>query len=238
MNYEEYINNILTNRGRKIKEECYYETHHIVPKCLGGTNDKNNLIDLYPREHFEAHRLLALENPHNCKLIYAWWNMSQCPGFTKKRESVSAEEYEEARMAFIQSISGENNRFYGKHHSEETKQKISEAKRGHKDSLETRAKKSKARLGDKNPNYGVHKYGKESSRYGTHHTEEAKTKMSEIKQGGKNPGAKPVFCEGVYYDCIKSCAEFYNVNCGTMRNWLNGCKKLPLIWQERGLKYA
>ena len=68
--YEEFINNILETRGRNGCGDEYHETHHIVPKCMGGSNDKENLIDLFAREHFEAHRLLALENPENEKLNF------------------------------------------------------------------------------------------------------------------------------------------------------------------------
>lgn len=35
-----------------------YECHHIVPKCMGGTSEKNNLVYLTLREHFIAHWLL------------------------------------------------------------------------------------------------------------------------------------------------------------------------------------
>ena len=70
--YDEYISDILNIRGRFACGEEYHERHHITPKCLGGTNDKENLIDLFAREHFEAHRLLALENLENDSLIYAW----------------------------------------------------------------------------------------------------------------------------------------------------------------------
>ena len=45
------------------------------------------------------------------------------------------------------NISGENHPMYGRHHSKETKQKISEANKGHKMSEETRQKMSKARKG-------------------------------------------------------------------------------------------
>ena len=41
----------------KIKGE-YYEKHHILPKSLGGTNDKENLVFLFAREHFLAHLML------------------------------------------------------------------------------------------------------------------------------------------------------------------------------------
>lgn len=109
MTYREFIDNILRSRGRFNCEEEYYERHHIIPKCLNGTNDENNLIDLFAREHFEAHRLLAIENPDNDKLIYAWWNMCQCKGSSQKRAIVTSEEYEEARIQYIKKISGENN---------------------------------------------------------------------------------------------------------------------------------
>lgn len=37
----------------------YVESHHIVPRSFGGTDDKSNLIDLSARGHFIAHRLLT-----------------------------------------------------------------------------------------------------------------------------------------------------------------------------------
>ena len=47
--YEEFINNILETRGRNGCGDEYHETHHIVPKCMGGSNDEDNLIDLFAR---------------------------------------------------------------------------------------------------------------------------------------------------------------------------------------------
>ena len=54
------------NRYKKLIEYCKdnptvsidYETHHIIPKCLGGTDDVNNLIKLSTRHHFLAHWIL------------------------------------------------------------------------------------------------------------------------------------------------------------------------------------
>lgn len=68
MTYENFINNILNTRGRFACGNIYHERHHILPKSLGGTDEENNLIDLFAREHFIAHKLLALENPKNYKL--------------------------------------------------------------------------------------------------------------------------------------------------------------------------
>ena len=48
MTYKEFIEDILNNRGRfNIPNGEYKERHHIIPKCLGGNNTKDNLIDLY-----------------------------------------------------------------------------------------------------------------------------------------------------------------------------------------------
>lgn len=38
--YEEFINNILETRGRFACGDEYHERHHIVPKCMGGTNEE------------------------------------------------------------------------------------------------------------------------------------------------------------------------------------------------------
>ena len=72
MTYIEFINDILKTRGRFNCGDEYCERHHILPKCMGGGNERDNLIDLYAREHFIAHKLLALENPDNIKLQLAY----------------------------------------------------------------------------------------------------------------------------------------------------------------------
>ena len=73
MTYDEFIQDIIDKRGQfGIPEGQYKERHHIVPKCLGGTNEKDNLIDLYAKEHYEAHRLLALEHKNVNQLTYSW----------------------------------------------------------------------------------------------------------------------------------------------------------------------
>ena len=115
MTYEEFINNILETRGRFACGDEYHERHHIIPRCLDGTNNEDNLIDLFAREHFEAHRLLALENPDNNKLISAWWLMSHAKGNDNQQwYELTSGEYEESRSAFVASISGENNFWYNR----------------------------------------------------------------------------------------------------------------------------
>ena len=186
LTYKEFIDNILNTRGRFACEDEYHERHHIVPKCIGGTDDENNLIDLYAREHFEAHRLLAQENPKNKGLVYAWWCMATANGkHIDGTYKLTPEEYETIRIMYSKSVTGENNPMFGKTHSMETRMKISE---NHADVS-----------GVNNPNYGKHcseetkkklsemkkgKFvGKDNPFYGKKHTEEAKQKISEKRKG-------------------------------------------------------
>lgn len=70
MNYDKIYNNLIDKaRNRTIKG--YYEEHHIIPKCMGGKDSKDNLIKLTGREHFIAHRLLTKIYPLNDSLIFA-----------------------------------------------------------------------------------------------------------------------------------------------------------------------
>lgn len=108
MIYKEFIQNILETRGRFNCGDEYHERHHIVPKCIGGTNDEENLIDLFAREHFEAHRLLALENQDNNDLVYAWSCMAFLNNNRQKRYAISAEEYEEMKILLHIARSGGN----------------------------------------------------------------------------------------------------------------------------------
>ena len=128
MTYQEFINNILSTRGRFECQDKYHERHHIIPKCLGGTNDEENLIDLYANEHYIAHELLALENPHNKGLQYALWTMSRCTKVQNNDRYIPTEEqYKNAREAFSKAMSGENSPSYGKKMTNEQKQRLSES---------------------------------------------------------------------------------------------------------------
>ena len=97
-NYNDFINNIILTRGQlQQNREKIYERHHIKPRCVGGTDDAFNLIDLTPREHYVAHMLLAQENPDNAKLVCAWHYMSIINSLA------SPEEYEASRIAIIKA---------------------------------------------------------------------------------------------------------------------------------------
>lgn len=156
MTYCEFIQNILNTRGRFSCGDEYHERHHVIPKCLGGNNNEDNLIDLYAKEHYEAHKLLALENPNNYKLQYAWISMGFLKSATtKERYLITADEYEilkklSSKLASIR-MTGEGNPMYGKTLSEETKRKIGEKSKGRHFSDEVREKMSAHAKGKQRP---------------------------------------------------------------------------------------
>lgn len=55
MNYTKIYNDLI-NRAKTRKNLLgYTEVHHILPKCLGGSENKKNLAILTAREHYIAH---------------------------------------------------------------------------------------------------------------------------------------------------------------------------------------
>lgn len=62
MNYKKLYNTIIKNASNRVIEG-YTETHHITPRCLGGTDDKDNLVKLTAKEHFICHLLLTKMYP-------------------------------------------------------------------------------------------------------------------------------------------------------------------------------
>lgn len=49
---------------KKFKAQKGYEIHHIIPRCFGGDNSKENRIKLTTKEHMLAHYYLALMTNH------------------------------------------------------------------------------------------------------------------------------------------------------------------------------
>lgn len=70
MNYKK-IYERLCERGQQHRILEISELHHIIPKCIGGSDELENLTRLTPEEHFLAHLLLVKMYPTEHKLIYA-----------------------------------------------------------------------------------------------------------------------------------------------------------------------
>lgn len=134
MNYEKIYNQIICRARNRILEG-YIEKHHIIPKCMGGTNDKTNLVELTAREHFICHKLLCVIYPNNSKLKYAVWAMSRQRKNKTRTYNVKSREYEQLKIAAFkdglsmeirQKMSNSKKGLPGRPHTELTKNKLRE----------------------------------------------------------------------------------------------------------------
>ena len=86
----------------------YYEKHHILPKSLGGTNEKENLIKLTAREHFICHWLLVKMfdkgTTERNKMLCALWRMNNNGSNTHKEHYINSRAYETLRIEFAKTI--------------------------------------------------------------------------------------------------------------------------------------
>jgi len=129
MNYLRIYNNIIDNRKKNVLPKTEYgENHHIIPKCMGGSDLEENIVRLSAKEHYVAHHLLY-KHYKTSKLAHAWFMMSVTSG--NQERYITAIMYENAKrahsMVLSENLKGKDNHFFGKTHSEEARKKISES---------------------------------------------------------------------------------------------------------------
>ena len=71
MNYAFHYQRLVTRAKGRSKKNGVFERHHILPKCMGGTDDKSNMALLTPEEHYVAHQLLVRMYPTVRGLAFA-----------------------------------------------------------------------------------------------------------------------------------------------------------------------
>ena len=153
--------------------------HHIVPRHMGGSDDSSNLIELTVEEHAEAHRELW-EQYSNIKDYCAWKGLE---GTIGKEEII--------RLLMDPT---------GRVHTEETKQKMSEAHKGKpKHTEESKEKLRQFRTGMKLSEEHKAKISKslEGNTYmvGKKLSDETKKKISEAGKGNTNASKNPTVSE-------------------------------------------
>lgn len=117
MTYQEFI--------EECKQKTYNELtecHHIIPRCMGGTEAEENQVKLSLGDHWEAHRLLAEENPDDKKLVYIFTRMGTKESFIQKEINFLT------KCAYRNK--GKNHPNYGRHLSESCKANLSKSMTG------------------------------------------------------------------------------------------------------------
>lgn len=170
MDYRKHYNLLIESRRLipRIKQKDKpgeYESHHIVPRSLGGNDTKSNKILLTPREHYIAHWLLykMCSGTDKVKMAYAWFKM--CSNNPSQKRVFSSRQYHNAKESMRNTCIGENHPNYGVNPF--TDEQIDRMR--------------SARLGNGNGMYGKTPWNK--GILGNTHTSETKQKMSESHRG-------------------------------------------------------
>lgn len=187
----------LIERARHRKVDGYVERHHVVPRCMGGTDARENIVPLTPEEHFVAHQLLVKIHPEHKTLAIAVW-----------------------RMTF--GAHHQNSRRYGwlrRRHAEAIGEVIGNYWRGRKRkefSPEHRARIAAAQLGrQRGPHSHEHRAKLSADHSGKRLPDEHRAKLSAAKRGTKRDPYTQTTCP----HCGKVGAG------GSMRRWhFNNCK--------------
>ena len=206
--YKTWHDNIIAN-GKNRVLDCYKEKHHILPRCLGGKDNKENLVELTAKEHFMVHMLLCKFTVSLARrsMLYAFKAMStmrygkrkyklhsRTAGILREKFYKSLKgrkDSEETKKKKSLAFMGKNNPNYGKKFSKEHKRKLSEAKTGKKHNLygkkhkpETIQKMINKKLGKKHSKETLLKM--RNSKLGKTLSESAKLKLSKLHKGNKH----------------------------------------------------
>lgn len=102
MNHQRIYNLIIENAIKQNRKRIngYIENHHILPKCLGGTDDKSNLVALTAKEHYLCHKLLCEIYPTNSNIFFAYWCMCKLHSNKQERYFISAKTYDRLKHDF------------------------------------------------------------------------------------------------------------------------------------------
>jgi hypothetical protein len=98
----------ITSNAKQRITEGYTELHHIIPQSMGGSNDKENLVELTAREHFICHWLLIkmTEGEDRSKMLYALNGMkaeNKCQ--QRYHTKITARVYEKYRIEHAENHS-------------------------------------------------------------------------------------------------------------------------------------
>jgi DNA-binding XRE family transcriptional regulator len=141
--YTKWYVNIITQAKLDVNNriEGYFEKHHIIPRSMGGTDAKDNIVKLTAREHFICHLLLTkMTNDHRMGIALGMMTPSKAAEHMT-RYIPTSKLYEYARKQASLAKMGKNNPIFGKKIpcTQERKDNISKALKSSTNLKESRA---------------------------------------------------------------------------------------------------
>lgn len=210
--YQQYKQFINSCKIKQYSETEVVHVHHIIPKCLGGLDHKDNLVRLNVEDHAMAHILLSrcfevgtdasIHNIRSANIIDS----------KSIRTTADLKLLAESRM-------GHNNPFFGKTHTSETIWQIQETKRINGTS--TLGKCYDELYGDA-ASKEQQKRQRSAQRYWDSVSEgDREKRIHAIKEslnrvprrtGARNKMARPVLVDGVEYDSVATACKALTTN--------------------------
>jgi len=150
--------------------------HHKLPRCLGGSNSNENLEDLDFVEHAKVHAVDFINGGPQFDFRHEGWPYLDEDLREKVRKEHSRRNTERMTGLYV----GENNPMFGKNHTEETKRRISENKKGTPSPFKGKHKPLSPEGLESLREHGRRKAGGNNGMFGKTHTEEVKAKLSKL----------------------------------------------------------
>lgn len=204
-----YKNFIEECKTKQYSENSVLHKHHIIPKCLkSDIPDKYNTVIVDVNDHIKAHLLLA-----DCFTEGSYEKISNLRA-VKILNKASIKD-KQILQELYKNSTGENNPFFGKSHSSETKQRLREATIAH------RKNKTYEMLYNENAALEKNKRAKTVKKVWKNRTQLEKKKIIEKAKlsksnldftGGKNPNARTIFVNDIKYDSLIEALKALNTS--------------------------
>ena len=201
-NYKIYKNFILECKNKVYDSSLVLHKHHIIPKCIWdndmvSVNNFTNIVNLSVEDHVTAHILFA-----NCyeNDTYEYIVNMRSARILNKKSIKDKQILEDISKTYI----GEKNPFYGKTHSLETRKKLAEfnSKNFKNVSYEERYGDSALFEKEKRKKGVAEGWKKLSKKDKENRCKNISNGLKGKMNGSKNPFAKPMLVDGVYYGSL------------------------------------
>ena len=210
-----YTYMVTNNKNGKVYVGSHsWKGEGLDPNYYGSGKIIKQAVEKYGKENFQVEVLYYYDTVEECRAdeerILTEYNVRDCiHSYNIKNAAVGMTS---------EDMTGEKHPLYGKHHTDETRQKMSQAHKGKTLSADTKRKMSEAQKG---------KRGKDSPRYGKHHTDATRKKMSQAHNYKKIPIVAIQLSTGKIrvFESKMECARKLNLDPAHIRHCLRGrCK--------------